>query len=226
MGQGTVTLPSGDKLVTQIVTLPGGAQVHREEMVIAGTINAQIAAVVNSTPGSSDYGLTVRPIQVINDIVHAMNAALNNIAAIGGQLDDTGTTAATEGNVAAVRITAQRAAHVNLRNDGGTEIGTSGAPVRIDPTGSTIQPVSIPGTPSVRIDSMPAVNVSAGSVAYITNPAVSIVGTVAVSSLPSITFSGQQPYTGQWLFLLCLPFKYQRGVWHILRIRLFPLLGP
>jgi hypothetical protein len=54
-------------------------------MVISGTINAQIAAVVNTTPASTDYGLTVRPIQIINDIVHAMNGALNNIAAVGGQ---------------------------------------------------------------------------------------------------------------------------------------------
>jgi hypothetical protein len=196
MGQGTITLPSGDKLVTQQVTF-GGATVHREEMVIAGTINQQIAAVTNSTPGSSDYGLPVRPIQVINDIVHAMNAALNNIAAVGGQLDDTGTTDATENNVAVARITTKRAWHVNLRNDGGTEIGTSGNPVRTDPTGSTTQPVSFPSQQPIHgtvvISSMPAVNVSAGSVAYITNPAVSVVGTVTVASLPAITFSGAQP---------------------------------
>ncbi len=42
-------------------------------------------------------------------------------------------------------------AYVNLRNDSGTEVGTAGAPVRIDPTGTTTQPVSgsvsISGTP-------------------------------------------------------------------------------
>lgn len=33
--------------------------------------------------------------------------------------------------------------HTNLRNSSGTEIGVSGSPIRIDPTGSTIQPISI-----------------------------------------------------------------------------------
>lgn len=46
------------------------------------------------------------------------------------------------GHLAAVRITQKRGLHVNLRAAAGTEIGTSGAPIRTDPTGSTIQPVS------------------------------------------------------------------------------------
>lgn len=61
---------------------------------------------------------------------------------IGGVLDDTGTNAATENSAAVARITAQKALHMNLRNVSGTEIGTSGAPLRVDPTGTTTQPVS------------------------------------------------------------------------------------
>ena len=48
----------------------------------------------------------------------------------------------TEDQAAALRITAKRGLHVNLRNVSGTEIGTASNPVRTDPTGSTTQPVS------------------------------------------------------------------------------------
>lgn len=37
--------------------------------------------------------------------------------------------------------------YINLRNNAGTEIGTSGAPVRIDPTGTTTQPISAASLP-------------------------------------------------------------------------------
>ena len=66
---------------------------------------------------------------------------------IGGVLDDTSTNTATENSAAVARITAQKALHMNLRNNSGTEIGTSGAPIRTDPTGSTTQPVSAASLP-------------------------------------------------------------------------------
>lgn len=61
--------------------------------------------------------------------------------AIGGEYN-TGAGAATSGKAAACQITQYRGLHVNLRASGGTEIGTSGAPLRTDPTGTTPQPVS------------------------------------------------------------------------------------
>lgn len=61
--------------------------------------------------------------------------------AIGGEYN-TGAGAATSGKAAACQITQYRGLHVNLRAAAGTEIGTSGAPVRTDPTGTTTQPVS------------------------------------------------------------------------------------
>ena len=75
---------------------------------------------------------------------------------IGGVLDDTATNAATENSAAVARITAQKALHMNLRNASGTEMGTSGSPLRVDPTGTTTQPVS--GTVSITANS--AVNVA------------------------------------------------------------------
>ena len=75
----------------------------------------------------------------------ASSNALYRVAAdavIEGVLDDTSTTAATEDLPAPVRITAQRALHTNLRDSSGNEFGTSGHPTRVDPTGTTTQPVS------------------------------------------------------------------------------------
>lgn len=73
---------------------------------------------------------------------YTMNEAFSKATAIAGQLDDTATTAATENNVAPVRITEQRALHTNLRDNAGVELGTAGNPVRVDPTGTTLQPVN------------------------------------------------------------------------------------
>lgn len=58
-------------------------------------------------------------------------AGTTNGTPIEGALDDTGTTAASEDKVAIARITAQRGLHVNLRNNSGTEIGTSSNPVQV-----------------------------------------------------------------------------------------------
>lgn len=61
---------------------------------------------------------------------------------IGGVLDDVSTNQATENSAAIARITPFKALHINFRNQAGTEIGTSGAPIRTDPTGTTTQPVN------------------------------------------------------------------------------------
>ncbi|MDR4470419.1 MAG: hypothetical protein MRJ68_19335 [Nitrospira sp.] len=99
---------------------------------------------------------------------------------IGGVLDDTATNAATENSAAVARITAQKALHMNLRNNSGTEIGTAGAPIRTDPTGSTTQPVS--GTVSITANS--AVNVAQmNGVATSMGVGASGTGTQRVASL-------------------------------------------
>lgn len=107
---------------------------------VAVRISDGAAFISPATLGEQQTQTTA--LQLIDNLSHAMNAAFNNAAPAAGQLDDTATTAATEDNIAPVRITAQRGFHVNLRNVAGTEIGTSGAPVRIDPTGITAQPVT------------------------------------------------------------------------------------
>jgi hypothetical protein len=65
---------------------------------------------------------------------YTMNETFNKAQAVAGQLDDSGPVVATEGNVAPVRITPQRAMHINLRDQSGNELigrktGTNAIPV-------------------------------------------------------------------------------------------------
>ncbi len=46
------------------------------------------------------------------------------------------------GHAAALRMTVKRGLHINLRDATGVELGSNANPVRVDPTGSTVQPVS------------------------------------------------------------------------------------
>ena len=82
-------------------------------------------------------------LQLIDDTVHAANAALSKMIAFGGQMDDTTTVVATEGNVSAVRVTAQRGMHVNLRDVSGNELGGVATPLRIEPTGTSAMNVNV-----------------------------------------------------------------------------------
>ena len=66
---------------------------------------------------------------------------------IGAQLDDSSPRVPTENNYDHLRMTPQRALHSNLRNQAGTEIGTSSNPVRTDTTGTTTQPISATDLP-------------------------------------------------------------------------------
>lgn len=123
-------LPDDHNVTVTSLPLPTGAATSAAQLAD----NHQVVA----NPGTGDFNLA---------IAHTRNEAFKESAAIGGELDDTTTVVATEGNVSPARITAQRALHANLRDNAGTEIGTAGAPVRTDPTGTTIQPVSAASLP-------------------------------------------------------------------------------
>jgi hypothetical protein len=96
----------------------------------------------------------------------AFTAGSTSISNIGGVFND-GLSAVTSGNAAAARITNQRALHINLRNTSGTEIATSSNPLRIDPTGTTTQPVTVS-------TALPAGGNNIGDVDVLTLPNVTI----------------------------------------------------
>ena len=114
------------------------ATTDRMLFVNIGKINGTVPTLtgsslnVNCTGGCSSAGFTD------NSAFTAGTTAETNV---GGVFND-GLTALSSGNAGATRITPNRGVHVNLRNNSGTEIATSGNPLRIDPTGTTTQPVS------------------------------------------------------------------------------------
>lgn len=61
---------------------------------------------------------------------------------IGGVLNDTIAADPTENTVGAVRITAKAGLHSNLRNVAGAETGVLAVPLRVDPVGTTAQPIT------------------------------------------------------------------------------------
>lgn len=90
----------------------------------AGALNVIVdsSALPSGASTLAEQQTQTTALQLIDDVVHATNGALGKVAAIGGQFDDTTPTAATENNVAPVRITENRAIHSNLRKADGTEV--------------------------------------------------------------------------------------------------------
>lgn len=137
---------------------------------------------------------------------HTRNEAFAQAVAVGGELDDTAPVAATEGNVSPLRITAQRAAHANLRKNDGTELGTVTDPLRVDPTGTTTQPISgtvtanlAAGTNNIgdvdvlTLPALPAGTNNIGDVDVVTLPALPAgnnnIGDVDIASMPNVTLA-------------------------------------
>lgn len=95
---------------------------------------------------SGQHALKVDVVQTVGAGAQADKSAFTEgttaFQVSGGEFNDSATSPSS-GQAAAARITPNRALHANLRNQGGTEIGTAGAPVRVDPTGTTTQPVNV-----------------------------------------------------------------------------------
>jgi hypothetical protein len=112
----------------------GGAAVNIQDGGNSLTVDAPTGTPVNVQIGDATNQATVTAageLDVIQPASHTRNEVFAQSLAIGGELDDAATTAATEGNVSPARITAQRGLHVNLRDDAGVELGTTAAPVGI-----------------------------------------------------------------------------------------------
>jgi hypothetical protein len=92
----------------------------------------------------------------------AWSAGSSTFAPVGGTFNDSAA-ALTAGQQGTARVTNNRGLHANLRNAAGTEIATSGNPLRVDPTGTTTQPVS--GT--VTVNTLPAGTNTIGGVELI-----------------------------------------------------------
>ena len=106
----------------------------------------------------------------------AFTEGTTTISVCGGVLNDTITSNPTEDQAAALRITPFRAVHTHLRNVGGTEIATLATPVRVDPTGTTAQPIT-DNAGSITVDGTVAVS---GTVTVATHD----VGSITTAVVP------------------------------------------
>lgn len=120
----------------------GTATITVKESLNPRNVTVADSALPVGAATATNQSTEITALQILDDVPTAMNGAFSKGEPFMGQLDDTSTTAATEDNVAPVRITAQRAVHVNLRKADGVDFGTASAPVRIDTTGTTTQPVN------------------------------------------------------------------------------------
>ena len=134
---GTITLPT---LAATSTKQSDGTQktqvVDGSGNVIASTsnnLNVQCANCSGSGVSTADEA--------------SFTAGASLFAGSGGFFQTTATNnALTTGQQGMLQVTANRALFTNLRNAAGTEVGTSGAPLRIDPTGTTPQPATQSGT--------------------------------------------------------------------------------
>ncbi len=127
---GTTTQPVSDAGGSLTVDNAGTFAVQAAQ---SGTWNINnVSGTISLPTGAStlvEQQTQTIALQLLDDVPAAMNAAFSKGAPSMGQLDDVGTTVATENNVAPVRITEQRAFHTNLRNSSGTEITSSNTSV-------------------------------------------------------------------------------------------------
>jgi hypothetical protein len=97
----------------------------------------------------------------------AFTAGSTTVGLAAGVYNDS-VAAPSSGQAAAIRSTPNRALHINIRKQDGTELATSGAPIRVDPTGGTTQPVS--GTVQANIKDGTGTVFSAGNPLPISGP--------------------------------------------------------
>ena len=127
---------TSDRMLYINVGKLGGTALSGANVVDSGNTAFRVNCVVGC---SASAGFTD------NSAFTAGTTAESNV---GGVYND-GLSALSSGNAAAARITSSRALHVNLRNSSGTEIGTASNPVRVDPVGTTTQPVSLASLPAL-----------------------------------------------------------------------------
>lgn len=111
---------------------------------------------VKITDGSDQAGLSLvsggnfaLKVDVVSTVQQAalldksgFTEGLSVVEVAGGVVNDTISADPGEDTAAALRLTVKRGLHANLRNVSGVEIATAANPLRVDPTGSTAQPVS------------------------------------------------------------------------------------
>lgn len=126
-------------------------------------------------------------------------AGTTGIGVVAGVYNDS-IAAPTSGQAGAVRINSARGLHVNLRKSDGTDFATSGAPLRVDPTGSTTQPISDAGG-SLTVDGAVTASIkdASGNAFTDINPlAVELTGAGRTRITKNVAMSASQTASALW----------------------------
>lgn len=140
-----VRLSDGSAAIT---TLPVSGSVTGAQGTAAANAGAWPTKISDGTDSvgistvSAVKALKVDVVQSVGAVDQADLTTIGNIKGVGGLYNDSPSDPSS-GQVAAIRTTQKRGLHVNLRAAAGTEIGSSGAPLRTDPTGTTKQPANL-----------------------------------------------------------------------------------
>lgn len=144
---GTLTVDDGGTSLTvdgTVTTTQGNAGTIGQSWFTKVGDGTNAATITNV---GSDYGLDVNVISQTGGAVFADSAVFtegtSNVGAIGGVYNPTRVASVSDNDISVVRVTAKGDLQVNLVDSSGAEVGTAGAPLRIDPTGDTNQGVDI-----------------------------------------------------------------------------------
>lgn len=184
-GKAGILRSTNDRMLFVNLGKLGGTALSGADVVDVGNAAFKVNCVTGCTPVSS----------FVDNAVFTESVTVESN--IGGVYND-GLAAVTSGHAAAARITTNRAQHINLRNNAGTEIGTAGAPVRTDPTGSTIQPVSGTVTANLGTISGIAVDTSVNGILVAQNSVTAgqvgpLVQAAVTTAAPSYTTAKTSP---------------------------------
>lgn len=137
-----ITAGAGTSIATDDV-----AGVQFQKVKLDGGGDGLSAPITGDTAQGLDVDVTrVQGTVTVSDTATKVDDAAyapgtDRLMVIGGQADEAASDPVDEGDAGALRMTLSRALHANLRNASGTELATAGAPLRVDPTGTTTQPV-------------------------------------------------------------------------------------
>ena len=134
----TRNVPSGTQAVSGTVTANAGTGTFTVAQATGSNLHVTCDSGCSSSAGFADNGSFTTGTTAINPA--------------GGLFDDSPPAAIAAGHAASARITPNRALHINLRNQSGTEIGTSATPVQVSlaNTGANATAVKVDGSAVVQ----------------------------------------------------------------------------
>lgn len=205
-GAGTDTVPMfGVALPASGGAVAGGTSTNPLRTDPTGTTTQPVSGTVTANAGSGTFvvgdgggSLTVDGTVAVSGTTTTSDTAsqvddaaftpgTGRVLMIGAEADETTPDAVDEGDGGALRMTLQRGLHANLRNASGTEIGTAAAPVRVDPTGTTAQPVTDNGSTLSIDDGAGSITVDGSvSLAAAIPAGTNNIGDVDVLTLPAL----------------------------------------